>query len=1646
MSGAVKIIFKRSSILGKRPTGANLEAGEIGLNTNSTDPGLFFEVNDGSVVKAGPTAYLPGPPTETPARGELWVDADTKALSIGTDTQSWQTVAAPYLGGTNGLTVFVAPEYPNATDDLANDGQTVPFVTINRAIIEVTKYIIQDTLTGIAFGNNRYLIVLAPGQHCVINGPGTTVTDFTTDYSNPYTAVTQSSLQQFNTETVGGLILPRGVSIIGLDLKKCEIHPTYVPKYTHPAFPINYQQQTNGPVYQNEPLSSIFRWSGNTYLSNFCALDKIEDNLVVQTFAQDATGFAVFKTERPHGLNFNDFVQIDYSFPADQLGASFLNGAYYVSPINSYEFLASPTQWASETITAQPVPASALPASYSTTSIGPTPKFTVSGIYPYYIPSAGETYELHPYSHHRLSVLKNASVQQLNDFYTKVQKAFSAFFAGQVNTNLASANAPEYEIVATTVGEYPNNLPTNSTRNSSPYQNTVNHRSDYGMSNGDYDGEIVSGFKSVIVNAATAVVLQKDPVAYELYSTSSQDWVQLTAFTQQTLGGTLPITSIPVQEQLKNLNEAAIPNIRYYYTTLKVTDPDSGNLKSTGIPDPNNDFRHFGFRISGPNSYIQAQSTYTIGAAIACWAKNGAIFSLTNATSNFGSVAFQAEGFAGMGTLGGANQVNKGFLLSGIIRPLALLEESVVSSQQKRVLGLGSKVVYVGLDSANPGVQLIYLQRPFDPATILPYSLKPDTAVYISDNGCAYRAYFVTDGSPTCILSGDVVQNPYSPGGAVLRVRLSDSTIPSGPSVGLEVPYIRRFIDPRTPTEQSYGFYIQSTNPTSQAPQTGSVLRLNQTGQSLGNSLKRNYQFDPGQYGGIAQIFTVDAVETEQYSLSANFNYKIADASQASNYSVYATLSDASTPWVQSVLQNGAYTPFYNPQGAYVVYNNKNYYAAENNSWTALYYDTTFNALNGPTKVTPDKSDSPFVITSVIQKSELVAESWQGYVPDPYYSYYTNDVPAPYAANLSYMRGAVIPYQQFGIQYQVDFDDGTEDLGIIYKRLPDPGFGSVLVAPTSVVQTAEAVTSPFVANPTFGRPAVIQLELLSVSQVTLPKETLSILELTNPALNAREYVRVISVNSNIVQAIRNYYPQYAQGTLPAAWPAGTTVRVCVSSGYPEPAMYDPDWASTKTAMFRFFQLMGYAPSLVSQYLTPQYSGERILLNASIPLSPINGYANTTTAWPIEFNNPSSIIANTHTWQYVGYLDYSRGLPKYQVNEIPNKLTYDFLCTTAWGGRLTVMGANEDGQLIFLGPIKEALTAKFFETTTPLAYSTDRQVYTAPEPVTLPNPVLVYSADDISGSFDGATTTFDLTRGGYPIPSSQLSTNGLFVFLGGVVQKPGSAYSVFQSTGGPAVPQIVFTEAPLKGTSCDIRVVTSDDGSDSLEVVPFTLSPAFDDSQTSFTVSPSEASLTNLNSFVFLGGVEQNPSGLAQTSAAYSIASSLGTTTLSFIGGAPQVGTVLDMRGILSGQRYRNSGVSAVFVSSVDDIAPLFDNLQTTFPLEIDGVPLDPTKVNAQNMFVSLGGVMQIPVAQDGNPLAGLAYTVAVNPVSKVLEITFAAPPIALTTCNIRVITSDELLTCPLPPELLNDNLEIGPGITVNRDNQIIGIDPGLINP
>ena len=64
-------------------------------------------------------------------------------------------------------------------------------------------------------------------------------------------------------------------------------------------------------------------------------------------------------------------------------------------------------------------------------------------------------------------------------------------------------------------------------------------------------------------------------------------------------------------------------------------------------------------------------------------------------------------------------------------------------------------------------------------------------------------------------------------------------------------------------------------------------------------------------------------------------------------------------------------------------------------------------------------------------------------------------------------------------------------------------------------------------------------------------------------------------------------------------------------------------------------------------------------------------------------------------------------------------------------------------------------------------------------------------DDISGSFNGSTTTFNLTVGSSA--SAPGSINQLWISIGGIMQKPSTDFTVSDS-------QITFTTAPASGLS------------------------------------------------------------------------------------------------------------------------------------------------------------------------------------------------------------------------------------------------------
>lgn len=1610
---ADKIILKKSSILGKRPTDNNIQPGELALNTNSEDPGAFFEVSDGNVVKIGPTAVSYIPPVNSPEKGESWFDLGSGSLKIGSLKEAkkvWKSIAAPFLGG-GGSVVFVAPEFEYSSDGLTNDGQALPFQTLTRAILELSKAYISDVLSGFSTSleSNRYTIILAPSKTPVSNAPGASLENFSVDFStDPLAEVTYSELVQFNTPS-GGVVLPSGITITGMDLKKSIICPTYVPTYLNPFF---------SGVYQgvNQPITSVLKCSGNSYINNFSADDKISYSEVISL--SNSNSHAVFITKRPHGLGFNDEVQINLNPRVDQSTGTFVSGSYYAVPIDSFRFFLSPGSQLLENSETY-VDFSELPKTEGITG----PLMTV---------------RLSLKSAHRLRLTSNISLEELGDYYTKVQRAFSTYFGGRVTDGQTIVNSGDYVIVGPTSANYPENESSNTVKNSSFYANQVNLKSEYGMCWGDFDGSIVEGFKSVIANSCTAVCLQNDPSVYEIYTTlvnengvSEQKWWNLT----QAKYLSLPIEERPgnlaevsAEAQLDLLNSTPINNIRYYYQNLT----ESTTNENIGIVDIEKDFRHFGFRVRN-GAYAQLQSIYTIGLAIGVWALNGGVCNLTNSTTNFGSVSFKAEGFLGINSIGGADQNSKGFVLEGVQRPLALTRSQAESLENKKILSLGSKVQNIYIDPTDPNTQIIELSADFSPGFLLPYSLKPGTALWVETEECTYRGFFVTDGGPTVVTGLD---DPIK--FAKLRIRASDSTIPNDSQLlpVLGVPYIRRFRDPRPEFDRSYSLYISNTSPTAVAPQVGDVLRLNQTSQQLGSiSIRPNVQFDPGILGGWGRIFTVDAVDTGILGASPQFNYVLADTNQDISYYVAVTATDYSRPWVQGY-------QFSSPTGTYVTHKDRNWYSAENNLWDYVYYgqDSSFNEDFGPYSLAPFQTYSPFVDSSVMERQEKVETTFQGtYGPDPYRDLYLTE---------TYFRGATSPYPSYSSQDYFDGDDSSDSLGICLTDVAD-GTSTYTVTDSVVIQTEQsALLSSEAGGPRRYRPAIIEFSLLSSVDIPNPKQRVSVLQLS--AGSYVEYIRVVNLNGAVVRGIRLTFENSSYtSVLPPegtdyVWPKLTQVTVCSTNPTPEPETYDPYWTNTKRAVFRFFEVMGYDNNVMYPFLEPKYWGERLLAISSLnDILPNNGYALVTDKWPLEFNQPSTIIANTHTWAYTGYYNYSRGLLKYQTTDITKKLSADYQAYTLWSGRLTVTGVSDRGEIVLFGPQRQALTANYYEPVTPVINVANQQIYETQPFVEFPSQVMVYSTDDIADQFDGSNYIFDLTRSGLAIPASQLLAESMFVVLGAVIQKPGVDYTVIGN-------QISFTTPPPEGVYCNIRVFTSVDNEQTLITIPLTINEAFDGSTTSFTasyykdgnkVNLSSYDINSNNTFIVLGGVEQiplSPNNSVYDSWSYSISKSTTSPTevditFSTIGGAPSAGTTVDVRAVCTAFYWSSRGVFPVGVYSLDSISGQFDGAQTVFNLTYNGKTVNAATVTRENLLVSLGGAIQIP---------GDSYEV-VN--SQIIFSDKVDAPKLGTSINLRVITNAEFINCPPQGKYGGNFIEWGPSLVISLDEQVSNLQDEINN-
>ena len=122
----------RSNTADKRPTAAGLSDGQIALNTNAGEPGLFFKDASGNIRKIGPIAVGTTAPNSSPATGgssgnsagEAWFDTTTTPPVFKIyDGSDWIAASSlPLSGGTLSGQLLLDDAASAAAPDLAFDG------------------------------------------------------------------------------------------------------------------------------------------------------------------------------------------------------------------------------------------------------------------------------------------------------------------------------------------------------------------------------------------------------------------------------------------------------------------------------------------------------------------------------------------------------------------------------------------------------------------------------------------------------------------------------------------------------------------------------------------------------------------------------------------------------------------------------------------------------------------------------------------------------------------------------------------------------------------------------------------------------------------------------------------------------------------------------------------------------------------------------------------------------------------------------------------------------------------------------------------------------------------------------------------------------------------------------------------------------------------------------------------------------------------------------------------------------------------------------------------------------------------------------------------------------------------------------------
>ena len=569
-----------------------------------------------------------------------------------------------FIKNIEGRILYVNPNDLDSSDSINNDGNSLaqPFKTIQRALIEAARF------SYVSGDNNDYIerttILVYPGEHIIDNRPGYAIKpdsgnptiakavapnggesnaqdEFTLTLTSNFDIEQKNNiLYKFNSVN-GGVVVPRGTSLVGLDLRKTKIRPKYVPN----------------PIDPSVPSSAIFRITGACYFWQFSLFDGATDGTVYTNNKSfdgvNDVATPLFSHNKLTCFEYADGVNVaapgyektDLDMYYYKLGNAFNASASTKEIPAADKYPLNPEGFAKRRPEYEIVGAFAsdpITISNIISGDGSTPSrlITITTDKAHGL-NQGTPIKVDGVSQGTNTVISYNASSVVQEVLSDTQ--FTYLINGSLTGLSASTSGTGLSVSGATV-----TVETDTVEGASPYIFNCSLRSVYGMQGMKADGKKATGFRSMVVAQFTGISLQKDDRAFVKYNKSNRTYEGISLSTITT-GSQLAAQSSALDvNKVYHLDSDAIYRSGWETTHVSITN----------------------------DAILQIVSVFAIGYNKHFGAETGGDASITNSNSNFGQLSLSSDGFKAE-----AFEKDNTALITSIITPKSIVATAKTSGE-----------------------------------------------------------------------------------------------------------------------------------------------------------------------------------------------------------------------------------------------------------------------------------------------------------------------------------------------------------------------------------------------------------------------------------------------------------------------------------------------------------------------------------------------------------------------------------------------------------------------------------------------------------------------------------------------------------------------------------------------------------------------------------------------------------------------------------------------------------------------------------------------------------------------------------------------------------------------------------------------------